>query len=154
MAAIPALTVHSHRTIDSDTGQKDTLTGMLVDTISIKVTSNRVDYRGGKNQKQVMILNDKTLSLDVKAKILERAGTMSHKHPGLALHRSYVTEFHSGVAHGFDSATNASGYFIYLPTDAATLKGEYDDSSFTLELWENAADSISSTTSSNLPTYP
>lgn len=151
MAAIPALTVHSHRTIDSDTGQKDTLSGLLVDTISIKVNSNRVDYRGGKNQKQVMILNDKTLTLSIKAKVLERAGIMSHKHPGLPLHRSYITEFHSGVAHGFDSATSATGYFIYLPTDAATLKGEYDDSSFDLELWENAADSIDQETA---PSYP
>lgn len=151
MAAIPALTVHSHRTIDSDTGQKDTLSGLLVDTISIKVSSNRVDYRGGKNQKQVMILNDKTLTLDIKAKVLTRAGVMSHKHPGLALHRSYVTEFHSGVAHGFDYSTAASSYFIYLPTDASTLKGEYDDTSFTLELWENASDSISQITA---PSYP
>lgn len=151
MAAIPALTVHSHRTIDSATGQVDTLDGLLVDTVSIKVATNRVDYRGGQNQKQVMILNDKTLTLDIKAKVLERAGEMSHKHPGTALHRSYVTEFHSGVAHGFDSSTSAAGYFIYMPTDAAINKGEYDDTTFTLELWEDAsttADIVSA------PSYP
>lgn len=151
MAAIPALTVHSHRTIDSDTGQKDTLSGLLVDTVSIKVGANRVDYRGGKNQKQVSIWNDKTLSLDIKAKVLVRSGIMSHKHPGTAIHRSYCTEFHSGVAHGFDHSTAASSYFIYLPTDAGTLKGEYDDSSFALELWENASDTISQITA---PSYP
>lgn len=151
MAAIPALTVHSHRTIDSATGQVDTLDGLLVDTVSIKVATNRVDYRGGQNQKQVSIWNDKTLSLGIKAKVLERAGVMSHKHPGTAIHRSYVGEFHSGVAHGFDSATSAAGYFIYLPTDASILKGEYDDTTFDLELWEDAsttADIVSA------PSYP
>ena len=151
MAAIPAMTVHSHRTIDSETGQIDTLAGLLVDTVSIKVASNRVDYRGGKNQKQVMILNDKTLTLDVKAKVLLRAGIMSHKHPGTALHRSYITEFHSGVAHGFDAATSAAGYWIYNPTDASINKGEYDDTSFTLEMWENAANSVDIKTA---PSYP
>lgn len=151
MAAINALTVHSHRTIDTATGQVDTLSGLLVDTVSIKVTTNRVDYRGGQNQKQVMILNDKTLTLSIGAKVLERSGVMSHKHPGLALHRSYITEFHSGHAHGFDTATSAAGYFIYLPTDAAVNKGEYDDTKFDLELWEDAdttADIVSA------PSYP
>jgi hypothetical protein len=151
MAAIPAMTVHSHRTIDSETGQIDTLSGLLVDTVSIKVASNRVDYRGGKNQKQVMILNDKTLSLDVKAKVLQRAEVMSHKHPGTALHRSYITEFHSGVAYGFDASTAAAGYFIYLPTDSAINKGEYDDTTFTLELWENASNTVDK---KSAPTYP
>lgn len=151
MAATPAMTVNSHRTVDSDTGQIDTLSGLLTDTVSVKVASNRVDYRGGKNQKQVMILNDKTLTLSIKAKVLLRAGVMSHKHPGLPLHRSYITEFHSGVAHGFDSSTAAAGYFIYLPTDAAINKGEYDDTTFDLELWEDAADSVTVHTA---PSYP
>lgn len=145
------MTVHSHREIDSDTGQKDSLAGLLVDTVSLKVATNRVDYKGGKNQNQVMILNNKVLSLDVKAKVLLRAGIMSHTAPGTAIHRSYVTEFHSGIDLGFDANTASPGYFIYMPTDSAPLKGEYDDSSFTLEMWENSADSISRP---GAPTYP
>ncbi len=144
------MTVHSHRTIDADTGLIDTLDGLLVDTVSLKVNSNVVDYRGGKNQKQVKIINDNTLMLDVKAKVLQRAGVFGHKFPGTGVHCSYVTEFHSGVALGFDPS-DTDAYFIYMPTDSAPQKGEYDDHSFTLEWWQDADNSVDQPTT---PTYP
>lgn len=143
MPAAQALTVHSHRTIDTETGIIDTLTGLLVDSVSAKVSTNRVDYMGGLNQKQVMILNNKTLTLSIGATVLERAGALSHKHPGTAIHREVVTEFHDGIALGFDSNTAADGYFIYLPESSDPQKGEYDKTTFTLELWEDADTTIS-----------
>ena len=49
------------------------------------------------------------------------------------------------------SSTSAAGYFIYLPSDAAINKGEYDDTTFALELWEDADEAFDT---EGLPTYP
>jgi hypothetical protein len=151
MPASPALTVHSHRGIDADTGIQDSLNGLLVDSVSVKVSTNRVDYMGGLNQKQVMILNNKTLTLSIGATVLERAGVFSHNHPGTAIHRGYVTEFHDGLNMGFDTSTEADGYFIYMPESSDPQKGEYDKTTFTLELWEDADASIDVITAPSAP---
>lgn len=145
------MTVHSHRSIDTDTGLKDTMSGLCMEPLSITPEFNRVDYMDGLNDRAVMILNNKKLVLDCKAKVLKRAGVMSHKHPGTAIHRSYVTEFHSGVDFGFDSNTASSGYFIYLPQSGQKNRGEYDDTNFKLELWQQAAQSIDVV---GTPSYP
>ncbi len=135
------MTTHSHRSIDADTGIIDTLDGLLVTGVSIKVSTDRVDYMGGKGQKQVMILKNKTLTLSVTAKVLQRAGVFGHRHPGTGIHRDNMTEFHSGVALGFD-ASDTDGYFIYMPTDSAPQSGEYDDHTFDAELWQDADNTI------------
>lgn len=149
MPASPAMTVHSHRDIDADTGIIDTLDGLLVESISFKVATNRVDYAGGKNQLQVSIWNRKVLTGSVSAKVLKRAGKFGHKHPGTAIHPTYLTEFHSGVSLGFTAG--AGDYFIYLPESSDPQKGEYDNHSFGLELWQDAADSVDVVAA---PSYP
>jgi len=143
------MTVHSHRDIDADTGIIDTLDGLLVESISFKVSADRKDYQGGKNQKQVSIWSNKTLTGSVSAKVLQRAGRFSHRHPGTAIHPTYVTEFHAGVSLGFTAG--AGDYFIYIPDSSDPQKGEYDNHSFGLELWQNAADSVDVVAA---PSYP
>ena len=143
------MTVHSHRDIDADTGLIDTLDGLLVESASFKVTFDRVDLMGGKGQKQVMILKNKTLTGSITAKVLERAGVFSHKHPGTGIHTSYFTEYHSGISLGF--TPGASDYWIYLPTDSAAQKGEYDNGNFDCELWQDADPTVDIPAA---PSYP
>jgi hypothetical protein len=122
-----------------------------MEPLTVTPSFTKVEYRGGKTQQGTLIYNTKELTLDVKAKVLKRNGVMSHKHVGTPIHRSYVTEFHSGVAFGFDSDPNSAGHFIYEPENGQVNRGEYDDTSFKLILWQETADSIELPAS---PSYP
>lgn len=127
------------------------MSGLCMEPLTITPEFNRVDYMDGNNDRAVMILNNKRLTLDVKAKVLKRANVMSHKHPGVPIHRNYVTEFHSGVAFGFDANPASGGYFIYLPQSGQVNRGEYDDTNFKLELWQQAQASLDNVAA---PSYP
>ena len=150
MAAIAPYLINatSGVTVDTQLGLNADPTAMLVESWTTSIENNDVEHSNFAGVPTVMISNTPKYSIAAKAKILARTSGLTNNRPGTAVARATITQYSSGVDHGYPTD---SGFFVFsggMTHDQP--KGDLDDYSFNLRFFGFATTSTGTLASSGL----
>ena len=130
-SALNALLILAQVPCDSDVGVRFGMEnqGLLVKSISYKPTRDKKTKKNHRDYEVIHVMTNPKLVLTVDADISLMAGALAAKHPGEPIHKNYVLDFYTEIAHRFPTAP---GYFIYDDVDTGSPAGDLNTGKFSL----------------------
>ena len=103
MAAIAPYYISSPSTVDAQIGLNADLAGMLIDSCAFSAERSEVEHQNFAGVPTVLISNVPKFTATITAKVLARTAAVANYHPGVAMNKTYFTQYRSGTNNGFST---------------------------------------------------
>lgn len=135
-AAIANILIHSIVPVDSTVGAQYGMEGLLLENgYQVKPTRERTEHKNHNGLGVLSISTNPMITLAFDAKVTVLSGPFSAKHPGTAIGMNTMTNYFSGLSHGFPVGGEGVNWFELMAPDFGAPAGDLYTTRFELRLW-------------------
>lgn len=148
MAAIAPYYISSPSTVDAQIGLNADLAGMLIDSCAFSAERSEVEHQNFAGVPTVLISNVPKFTATITAKVLARTAAVANYHPGVAMNKTYFTQYRSGTNNGF-SIDSGEGWWVLGNVGRTQPRGDLDEINFPIRFFGFPATASVTVTSAN-----